>query len=223
MDIAFMVLAALVAGALGWLGGANQHRLYRQEENRESPATGRAAWAIRAGCAVGAGLVAAVAFRPDHYEFGPALATAGFGLALVVLSSTDFERRLLPNNLMHPAIISAVLLCWVWPDRSIADVLVGGAVAAGVGVALFMLGIITGAALGVRATAFGLGDSKLILLIGLLVGWPAIINALFIGILAAGVPSVFMMLRGKGKSVFSYGPYLAVGGLVVLLWPERFM
>lgn len=218
-----MVVAALVAGALGWVAGANQHRLYRQDEYRENPATGRAGWAIRAGCAIGAGLVAAVAFRPDHYEFGPALATAGFGLALVVLSSTDFERRLLPNNLMHPAILSALLLCWVWPDRSITDVLAGGAVAAAGGVAMYLLGWLAGMLFRVRETAFGIGDTQLILLIGLLVGWPAIVNALFIGIIGAGVPALFMMLRGKARGVFSYGPYLALGAIVVLLWPARFV
>lgn len=222
MDLLPALVAALVGAVAGWLAGSHQHWLYRQPEFRAAPATGRARRRIQFGCAIAAAIVAAVAFRPDHYDFAPALITAASGLVLIVLSSADFERRLLPNRLMYPALVGAVGVCLAWPDRTASDIAIGAAVGAAVGVGLVVLGVLAGAALGVRATAFGIGDAKLILLIGLLVGWPAIVNALFIGILSAGVPSFLMIVRGRGRSVFSYGPYLAFGGLIVLLWHGRF-
>lgn len=223
MDFLLAVIAALVGALAGWVAGSNQHRLYRQPEFRANPATGRVRLRIQAGCALATAIIAALAFRPGHYDFVPALFTAMFGFVLVVLSSADFERRLLPNRLMHPALFAAVVVCLAWPDRTATDIAIGAVVAAGVGVGLVVLGAVTGAMLGVRATAFGIGDAKLILLVGLLAGWPAIVNALFIGILSAGVPSFIMIARGRGRSVFSYGPYLAFGGVAVLLWYSRFV
>ena len=45
---------------------------------------------------------------------------------------------------------------------------------------------------------FRLGDAKLILLIGLILGWPAVFPALFLGIVAAGILSFAMIFRGRG-------------------------
>jgi hypothetical protein len=36
------------------------------------------------------------------------------------------------------------------------------------------------------------------------------------------VPAVALMVAGHGRGVFAYGPYLALGGLVGLLWFDRF-
>lgn len=201
----------------------HQHLLYRQPEFRASPANGRKLLLLRLFVAISSAAVIALAFRPGHYDAGPAILTAAFGLLLLVASSTDFERRIIPNRITYPAIGAATLVAWAWPDRSLMDIAVGGAVALGVAAALFLFGIVVGGAVGSSATAFGLGDVKLIVLIGLLVGWPAILAALFIGVLAAGAPSVVMLVSGRGRQVFSYGPYLALGGLVVMLFPGRFV
>jgi hypothetical protein len=31
-----------------------------------------------------------------------------------------------------------------------------------------------------------------------------------------------MLILGRRRGYYSYGPYLALGGLIVMLWPERF-
>lgn len=214
---------ALLGLAAGWLAAGNQHLLYRQPEFRQAPARGRKLLFLRLFVAISSAAVLALALRPDHYDAGPAILTAAFALLLVVASSTDFERRIIPNRITYPAIVAALVFAWAWPDRTIADIAIGGAVALGIGAGLFLFGIFFGGAVGSSATVFGLGDVKLIVLLGLLVGWPAILAALFIGVLAAGIPSVVMLLSGRGRQVFSYGPYLALGGLVVLLFPGRFV
>jgi prepilin signal peptidase PulO-like enzyme (type II secretory pathway) len=214
--------AATLAALAGWFGAGWQHLLYRQPAYRSSPARGRKLLSFRLFLGGGAALFVGLALRPGHYDPGPAALTVVFGLALLVLSSTDLERRIIPNRVTYPAIIVAVLFCWAWPDRSAIDIVFGTGFAVAVAVGLFLLGAAFGAAVGIRATPFGLGDVKLILLLGLLLGWPAVMSALFIGVLVAGAPAVVLMIRGRGRGVFSYGPYLALGGLVVLLWPERF-
>jgi prepilin signal peptidase PulO-like enzyme (type II secretory pathway) len=199
-----------------------QHLLYSTPEHRvRGRGPGHIARLVIG--AAGCGIVTGVAFRPDHYDAFPALLTALFCCALVVLSSTDFERRLLPNRLTYPAILLAAATCWAWPDRSIADIWIGAGVAFGVGAGLFVMGIFLGSARGVAATPFGLGDVKLIILIGLLSGWPAFGTAIVIGVVLAGLPALVMVFLGRGRSVFSYGPYLAAGGAIVLLFPASFV
>ena len=223
MDIVVSAAGALGGFAFGWFATAYQHLLYREPTFREEHLAGRRLLVARVLLAVACATAAGLALRPDHYDLGPALLTAAFAFSLLVLASADFERKRLPNKLMYPSIVLAMAFSWAWPDRDIQQVIFGAGVAIGIAGVLFAFGMLTGALLGVRATAFGLGDVKLIVLLGLLCGWPAFFPALLYGVLAAGVVSVALVLRGRSKSVFSYGPYLVLGGLVVLLWPSPFV
>ena len=213
--------AAVVAGVLGWLAAGFQHHLYREPEFRAAPAAGRKLLALRLLCAVSAGGAAGLAFRPGHYDTGPALMAAAFALGLVVLASTDLERRRIPNRLTYPLMVAAAALSWAWPDRTTGEIWAGAGVAAGVAAAMFALGFVFGAAAG--TTAFGLGDAKLIVLLGLLLGWPAVMSGLVFALLAGGAFSAGMIVSGRARGTFSYGPFLTFGGLVVLLLPDRFV
>ncbi len=222
MSIATAVLFGLGAAGLGAVAVYWQHLLYRLPEQRVRGA-GRWLHARLVLGAAGCGVATGLALRPDHYEVGPALLTAVFCFALVVLSSTDLERRLLPNRLMYPSLILAAAFCWAWPDRSIADVWIGAGIAFATGAVLFLAGAFFGSSRGTSTTPFGLGDVKLIILLGLLTGWPAVRTALVIGVLLAGIPAIVMIAFGRGRSAFSYGPYLAMGGVVVLLFTDSFV
>jgi prepilin signal peptidase PulO-like enzyme (type II secretory pathway) len=65
--------------------------------------------------------------------------------------------------------------------------------------------------------AMGLGDVKLAAATGALVGWPTVIAALILGIVAGGLAALFLLLthRAGRKDYFAYGPYLALGAWVV--------
>jgi leader peptidase (prepilin peptidase)/N-methyltransferase len=68
-----------------------------------------------------------------------------------------------------------------------------------------------------KAEALGFGDVKLALFMGLLVGWPYIVQAVFYGVLLAGVASIVVIIRNRSlKGTIAYGPYLAAGALIVL-------
>lgn len=202
-----MVAAALIGAVAGWLFPAYQHNLYSEPDFRAAPASGNKLLALRIFCALAAAGCMALALRPDHYSLGPALLTAAFLLVLVGLSSTDFERRRLPNRLTYPAAIAAVAICWAWPDRSVTDIAIG----AGLGTAAAALLVVL---------RFGGGDSKLVILIGLLVGWPAIMSALLYGIIGGGLVAAGLLLRRGRRAKFAYGPYLAAGAAIVMLFPQ---
>lgn len=223
MDLALCAAGAVAGFGFGWFAAAYQHLLYREPQFRAEHLAGRRLLFVRILLAIACGAAAGLALRPGHYELGPALLTAVFALALLVLASTDFERKRLPNKLMYPTIVLAAAFSWAWPDRDVEHIFLGAGAAIGIAIALFAFGVLTGALLRVRATAFGLGDVKLIILLGLLSGWPAFFPALLYGVLAAGAVSLALIVRGRSKTVFSYGPYLVLGGLVVLLWPSTFV
>lgn len=215
METFGMIAAALAGIAFGFVLPAVQHNLYSEAEYRVAPASGQTLWLLRifAMAAAGAGL--AFAFRPDFYEFGPALLTAVFILALVTVSSTDFERRRIPNKISYPAFAVALALCWAWPDRSVADILMG----AGVGTAAAVLLVGLGLFLGGGGMGLGVGDGKLMMVMGAMIGWPGIVAALFYGILGAGIVALVLMVKQGRGATFSYGPYLAGGAALLLLFP----
>lgn len=147
-------------------------------------------------------------------ELGAGLLGGLFGLAFLMLTVTDIERRLLPNRIVYPTVLLAICVSWAWPDSSAPEVLGGGLVAIGVAAAL-MLG-----SLPFGANAFGMGDVKMIVLIGFVVGLPSVIVAIFIGTVAAALFSLLLLLTRKRtrRDYIPHGPFLAFGAVVALFW-----
>lgn len=223
MAVFWVFMGALAGLGFGWFAAGWQHHLYRNPEHRANRAFGRKLLWMRTSLALACATAGGLAFRPDHYDAGPALLTLAFAFVLLLLASTDFERRLIPNRLSYPATVAALAVCWAWPDRSAKEVFEGAGLALAVAAVLFGLGIVASLTFGVKGSALGLGDVKLMLLLGLLTGWPAIMSALLFGVVLAGVPGVILTLSGRGREFFSYGPYLVLGGLIPLLFPGNFV
>jgi leader peptidase (prepilin peptidase) / N-methyltransferase len=135
-----------------------------------------------------------------------ALAAAIFCAALVTISATDLERRIVPNRIVLPATIVVLGLQLVWRPTVEWPL-------AGLGAAGFLL---------LAALAYprgmGMGDVKLALLLGVAVG-RAVPVALLVGMIAALVPSIVLLARhgaAARKMAIPFAPFLAVGGVVAL-------
>jgi leader peptidase (prepilin peptidase)/N-methyltransferase len=129
---------------------------------------------------------------------------------LVVLAAIDLERRIIPNRIVLPAtgLILATQIA-LSPDGAFEWV------AAAVGAALFLL-----LPLLIYPSGMGMGDVKLALLLGAGLGW-AVVPALFVGLMAAFVAAVVVLVRGglaARKTALPFGPFLAFGGLVALFF-----
>ncbi len=146
-------------------------------------------------------------------ELGAGLLGGFFATVFLTLTLTDLERRLLPNRIVYPSILLAVAFCWAWPDTSSIHVLAGGAVAVGIAVLIYLFSLLFG------PEAFGMGDVKMIVLIGFVVGFPAVIVAVLMGTIAAGiVAAVLVVTRLRGlRDYVAHGPFLAFGAIVALL------
>lgn len=135
-----------------------------------------------------------------------ALAAAIFCIALVAVSATDLEARVVPNKIVLPAAAIVLALQLVWKPSIQWPV-------AGFGAALFLF---------LAALAYprgmGMGDVKLALLLGVGVGWHVPV-ALFAGMVLALVPSIVLFARhgsAARKMAIPFAPFLALGGLLAL-------
>jgi leader peptidase (prepilin peptidase)/N-methyltransferase len=133
---------------------------------------------------------------------------AFFCASLVAVSVIDAERFVIPNRIVLPA--AAVVLA----AQTIRDPSCWWAIA-GIGAALFLLL----AALAYPA-GMGMGDVKLALLLGFMLGRTVPV-ALMVGFVAALLPAAVLLARHGGaarKMRIPFGPFLALGGVVALFW-----
>jgi leader peptidase (prepilin peptidase)/N-methyltransferase len=71
----------------------------------------------------------------------------------------------------------------------------------------------------------GLGDVVLAGLLGLMVGFPMVFIAIFLGILAGGIIAAALLIsrRKKRREMMPFGPFLCLGGIVTLLWGKELL
>jgi prepilin signal peptidase PulO-like enzyme (type II secretory pathway) len=133
-------------------------------------------------------------------------------LALIV--AIDLEHRLILDSTVFPALVALVGVAAIWDHKALAAMLFGVVIYGGLFALLYCLGLLT-----FRTEALGLGDVKLALLIGVLVGWPGIVLALVVGALAGGAASVVLLGLGRAgpRTFIPYGIYLVLGAALALL------
>lgn len=74
-----------------------------------------------------------------------------------------------------------------------------------------------------KGKGMGFGDVKLVFLLGLILGYPRIIVALFFAFLTGAFIGVILMLLGdrKFKSKIAFGPFLILGFLIAFIWGNK--
>ncbi|MEP0762267.1 MAG: prepilin peptidase [Chloroflexota bacterium] len=134
---------------------------------------------------------------------------------LLLVALVDLQYRLVLNVMIYPAILAALGGHLAAADQPLSHVLVGG----GMAFSIFFL------TAWLKPGQLGLGDVKLATLIGVTVGFPAILWALILGTGAAGLVTVWL-LAGKGASLktkLPYAPFLCLGAMGALLYTPVFM
>jgi leader peptidase (prepilin peptidase)/N-methyltransferase len=130
--------------------------------------------------------------------------------ALVVVTATDLERRIIPNAVVLPA--AAAVLALQTASHPSPEWALGAVGAAGF---LFL-------ALLAKPGGMGMGDVKLALLIGALLGRTTPVGVM-LGLLFAFIPSAVLLARHgtqARKMKIPFGPFLAAGAVVALFAGE---
>jgi leader peptidase (prepilin peptidase)/N-methyltransferase len=143
-----------------------------------------------------------------YYGPGPLLASRlVFGCALVVLFAIDLEHHLLPNVITLPGILVGFAFSFFTEPGWIAS-LIG--ILAGGGV-LYLIAVVY---LWVRhEEGLGMGDPKMLAMIGAFLGWKLTLLTLMLGSLSGTVIGLGLIASGRGtmKYALPFGCFLAVG------------
>ena len=156
---------------------------------------------LLAGCVLAFGLTAKAAIA------------AFFCAVLVAVSAIDLEHRIIPNRIVLPATVVVLVA------NSARDLSPEWALAALAG-----SGFLFAAAVAYPA-GMGMGDVKLALLMGAALGRTVSV-ALIVGMLAALVPSVVLLVRHGSKARkmgVPFGPFLAIGSVAALIWGHEIL
>jgi len=166
------------------------------------------------------------AFLAWHFGLNRELAFAVVYAAIfIVIFAIDLEQELILNVVVFPAMLLAFAFSFFWggfeefwPKMGpgfVLSALMGGAVG-------FVLMLLPYAL--TRGRGMGYGDVKLAAFIGLMSGFPLVIVALLVGVVAGGLAAVFLLISGLVKSrktAIPYGPFLAVGAMAALIWGDK--
>ena len=195
---------AVVGAGAGWFVRWGSVKLTRLEGLEP----GFKRWQVYGPPLLSAALFAIFAYA--NASFPVLLLRSVFVLVLVQVIFFDLEHRLILDRVMFPAIAAALVL-------SLFGKPWWAGIATGLGAGLvFLLLALMGSAI-FKAEAMGFGDVKLVVFIGLLLGWPQTLTGIFYGVVLAGVASIGVIIFNRSmKGTIAYGPYLAIGALIML-------
>ncbi len=169
-----------------------------------------------------------------------------FVTILISLTLTDLKAMLIPDRIVIPSIIIAIIYAAMFVGFKIGFLyhqLSLSAIGkyllpphseyfylqAWTGVETFLWSIVTGLAIGgffmlliivTKGKGMGGGDVKLGAFIGLVLGFPGALIAMMLSFLTGAVFGVAMILIGKKRfgQVIPFGPFMVLGSLIAMFW-----
>jgi leader peptidase (prepilin peptidase)/N-methyltransferase len=201
-----------VAGA-GWGLASDRIAVRWPEHDEEFPAGRAPGWRTLVCVAIGAVGLGAVPLR--YADPAAMVVTGAYAAALVLLLATDLDQRMLPNLVTYPAVpaVLAVTALGLNPLIPITAIPIAAVVT------LVVVGLLYLASIPFGAGAIGIGDLKLLVSAGLLLGAYGLMIAVIRGALLAGAVVVLLLVtRRVGlRDFIPYGPFIIIGVLWALL------
>ena len=142
-----------------------------------------------------------------------------FTVMLIVLFMIDLEHQILPNVITLPGIVIGLGFSVFTPPGPI-DSLLGALLGAGI------LYAIAAAYYALRKEeGMGMGDVKMLAMIGAFLGWRSVLLTLIMASFAGSVVGVAMMSlqRGGMKYALPFGTFLAIGAFIAMLVGEQML
>lgn len=131
-------------------------------------------------------------------------------LPLYALAMIDLDTHEIPDSLIIALAVPALAALLVFPEVLWWERLIG---LAAVSLPMLLMNLLI-------RDSFGGGDIKLMLVCGFLLGWQQALLAGFLALVAGGICGAVLWISGKKgrKDHFAFGPFLAGGVAVALLW-----
>ncbi|MFH0726608.1 MAG: prepilin peptidase [Pseudomonadota bacterium] len=145
-----------------------------------------------------------------------------FSAALIVVTFIDIDHRIIPDLITLPGIPIFFVASFLLPHsnlmaplvRSVLGILAGGG-------SLYLVAWsyerLTG------KEGMGMGDVKLLAMIGALLGWRGVLFTIFAGSSAGCLVGLALMVKSRGgmKMAVPFGPFLSLGALLYVFWGPR--
>ena len=136
-----------------------------------------------------------------------------FACALIVLFVIDLQHRILPNVITFSGIAVGFAASLFLPPgwlSSLIGILAGGGILFAIAEAYYRLRGIEG---------LGMGDVKMLAMIGAVLGWPLMLLTLVFASFAGSVVGVGLIASGRGgmQAALPFGTFLALGALVAAI------
>ncbi len=137
---------------------------------------------------------------------------------LIIIFVYDLKHYIIPDKIVYPAIILTLIFNFqftIFNQFSIFQF----SILSAVGAAAFFGALV----LVSRGEWMGVGDIKLAFLMGLVLGWPNILVALFLAFFIGAIIGLGLIILGKKtlKSEVPFGPFLVAGTFIALFWGEK--
>jgi leader peptidase (prepilin peptidase)/N-methyltransferase len=132
---------------------------------------------------------------------------------LVALFGIDLEHQILPNSITLPGIVIGVMFSAIAPP-GIKDSLIGAVLGGGI-----LYAIAGGYYLWRREEGMGMGDVKMLAMIGAFLGWKAVLVTLVLSSFSGAIIGLLLMAlqRGTMKFALPFGTFLGIGAVVAML------
>lgn len=151
-----------------------------------------------------------------RFGASPDLAVALVLLApLVAITAIDLEHQIIPDAITLPGILAGLVASVAsgrlpWLEAVLGVVVGGGIFWAILQASLFFTG----------REGMGGGDVKLGAMLGAFLGWKVVLLSIFLSVVLGGALALALLsLKVTGrKDPIPFGPFLAAGGVVGLLW-----
>jgi len=134
--------------------------------------------------------------------------------SLIAIFFIDLEHGIIPNKIVYPAVVVSLIYLAAFHATSLPQYLLSSLAAF---FFFFLLYIFT------KKKGMGLGDVKFAFLMGLILGFPGIVIALYIAFLTGAFIACMLVLWRKkkfGGGTVPFGPFLVGGTLVSLFAGE---
>lgn len=132
---------------------------------------------------------------------------------LVALFGIDLEHQILPNVITLPGIAVGLMFSLIVPP-GFKDALVGAALGAGV-----LYGVAAAYYLVRREEGLGMGDVKMLAMVGAFLGWKAVLVTLVLSSFSGALIGMALIALQKGnmKLALPFGTFLALGTVAAML------
>jgi leader peptidase (prepilin peptidase)/N-methyltransferase len=146
------------------------------------------------------------------------LAVFIFSAVLLVITFIDLDYQIIPDMLTLPGIpiffLAAVFILKMDFLEALLGLIIGGGT-------LFLISF--GYRLFTKRDGMGMGDVKLLAMLGAFLGWKSLIFILFFSSLSGSLIGIAIMVKEKGnmKYAIPYGPFLSAAAIAYLFWGTK--